>query len=73
MNDATIRKLYIEFDIPCDVLVRTPHLLGAFTESYNQETGQEVDVATMGTYVQNLRRKGQANGGLPRIRRGPTG
>jgi hypothetical protein len=69
MNDTLIVSMYRKADIPCDPLVSNPALLSKFTREYNQATGERVTDAEMGHRLLNIRRRGEAKGGLPRLRR----
>ena len=69
MNETLIRSMYKTTDIPVDTLVRTPAVLSEFTSEYNKTTGECVTDAEMGRHLKNMGRKGEAKGGLPRLRR----
>ena len=71
--DYLLREMYIEYDTPCDRLVSNPESLGEFCDDYVARTGDAVAPAELGHHLLNLRRRGQANGGLPRLRRGYSG
>lgn len=67
MEISVVLRLYVHDGIPCDRVVSNPEWLGLFTARYNQATGESVSPAEMGHYLLNMRRRGQANGGLPRL------
>lgn len=62
-------RMYVEYDVPCDRLVSDPEQLQMFTKDYCQRTGQDVKPAVVSHALLNLRRAGEVNGGLPRLRR----
>ncbi len=68
-NNAVLKNMYLEYRVPCDRLVSNPTSLKAFTQDYAERTGQSVDAAVLAHHLLNLRRRGQANGGLSRLRR----
>ncbi len=67
--DNILCAMYLEYDIPCDRLVSDPERLSQFTEDYERRTGQDAAAKDVGHQLLNLRRRGEANGGLPRLRR----
>jgi hypothetical protein len=73
--DSAIVAEYRRFDTPADQLVSDPNLAGAFRTAVNSRLpeGDQVDQATLGKRLLNLRRRGEEKGGLPRIRRGYHG
>jgi hypothetical protein len=73
MNDAIIVALYRAGDEPADRIVCSPEKLCAFTQAYNARAGEAVVPAAMGQHLLNLRRRGEAKGGLPRLRRAYRG
>lgn len=72
-EDSTLRQMYLEYSIPCDRLVSNPASLQAFVQDYAKRTGQSVDAAVLAHHLLNLRRKGEAKGGLSRLRRAYNG
>lgn len=68
-DESILRSLYIEYDTPCDRLVSDPEKLTAFTIAYAEQTGQTIGPAQLGRRPLSLRKRGEANGGLPRLRR----
>jgi len=68
-KNEVLKKMYREYDIPCDRLVSNPNLLQSFTQDYIGRSGHVVELAQLGHQMLNLRRKGEANGGLSRLRR----
>ena len=72
-NDAILRRMYVEYAIPCDRLVSNPALIQNFTKDYAKRTGQLVEPARLAHHMLNLRRRGEAKGGLSRLRRAYNG
>jgi len=68
-DDVILRKMYLEYAIPCDRLVSDPEKLKNFTEDYANRSGHNVELARLAHHMLNLRRRGQAKGGLARLRR----
>ena len=68
-NDGVLREMYVEYDTPCDALVSDPAALLSFAEDYAERTGQQVEPAEISRRLLNLRKLGEAKGGLPRLRR----
>jgi hypothetical protein len=73
MDDGLVVEMYRRYGLPCDKLVSDPCLLTDFTADYNRQTGSDVLPASMGKRLLNLRRRGQKNGGLPRLFRAYNG
>jgi len=69
LDKEVLIELYVLNNEPCDRLVSNPEKLISFTKDYQDRTGQDVSAAAVGSKMLNLRRLGQANGGLPRLRR----
>jgi hypothetical protein len=69
MNETLIRSIYKKTNIPVDTLVRDPALVSKFTHEYNKTTGERVADAEMSRCLKNIGRRGEAKGGLPRLRR----
>lgn len=72
-NDDIIREMYRDYNIPCDTLVSDQEQLLPFTEDYIHRTDQEVEPAQLAWRLLSLRKLGEANGGLPRLRRSYNG
>ena len=72
-NDDIIREMYRDYNIPCDTLVSDQEQLLPFMEDYIQRTDQEVEPAQLARRLLRLRKLGEANGGLPRLRRSYNG
>lgn len=72
-DDAIIKEMYRDYDIPCDTLVSDQELFLPFAEDYVQRTGQEVEPPKFAKHLLTLRKRGEANGGLPRLRRSYNG
>jgi hypothetical protein len=68
-DDSLLREMYVKHNMPCDRLVSDPERLLAFTQAYTDRTGQEIEPAQLGQRLLNLRKLGEAKGGLPRLRR----
>lgn len=68
-DDGVLREMYIKNNMPCDCLVSDPERLLAFTQAYTDRTGQEIEPSQLGQRLLNLRKLGEAKGGLPRLRR----
>jgi hypothetical protein len=68
-DDGVLREMYIEYKTPCDALVSDPARLRSFAEDYVERTGQRVQPAEVSHRLLNLRKLGEARGGLPRLRR----
>jgi hypothetical protein len=69
LDDGVLRKMYIEYDTPCDGLVSDPARLLSFAQDYAERAGQQVEPAQVSHRLLSLRKLGQAKGGLPRLRR----
>jgi hypothetical protein len=69
--DSAIVAEYGKFDVPADHLVADPQLAADFRNAVNRHlpATDQVDQATLGKRLLNLRRRGEDKGGLPRIRR----
>ncbi len=68
-NNEIICDLYRETDIPCDSLVSSPIYMDSFTLRYNQLANDNLSAKEMAKKLLSLRKKGQDNGGLPRLRK----
>jgi hypothetical protein len=68
-NNELLKQMYVEYSIPCDRLVSNPSMLYRFTREYIQRSGQEIAPAHLSHHLLNLRRLGEAKGGLSRLRR----
>lgn len=73
LNDGILKQMYLEYAIPCDRLVSNPSSLQAFTQDYANRTGQLVEPAVLSHHLLNLRRRGEAKGGLSRLQRSYNG
>lgn len=69
--DAVIIDEYVRFDTPADRIPANPELAEAFRERVNLRLPPNLQftVEALNTRLINLRRRGQQNGGLPRLRR----
>jgi hypothetical protein len=73
--DSVIVSEYPQFNVPADQIVADPELSTKFLGKVNKQlpANQRVDVATFNKRLLNLRRRGEENGGLPRLRRDYNG
>lgn len=72
-DDAIIREMYREYNIPCDTLISDQEQLVPFAEDYIHRIGQKVEPAQLARHLLTLRKLGEAKGGLPRLRRSYNG
>jgi len=68
-DDVVLRKMYREYDVPCDALVSDQTQLSAFATDYTARTGQATQASELAHRLLALRKRGEAKGGLPRLRR----
>ena len=71
-NDL-LRNMYIEYGTPCDTLVSDPSALERFASDYTHRSGHAVELPTFARHLLKLRKRGEANGGFPRLQRGYNG
>jgi hypothetical protein len=73
--DTAIIEEYTSFAIPADRIVAEPQVAVRFCEAVNRRLPEElqVDQAMLNKRLLNLRRRGEAKGGLPRLRRAYNG
>jgi hypothetical protein len=73
--DSAIIEEYANLGIPADRIVADPHLAATFCDAVNRclSTEQQVDQTALNKRLLNLRRRGEANGGLPRLQRAHNG
>lgn len=73
--DSVIITEYPLYGVPADQIVADPVLSAEFQLRVNRQLPPEsqVDYATFNKRLLNLRRRGQENGGLPRLERGYSG
>jgi hypothetical protein len=69
--DEAIIAAYRHHQVPADRIVADPTLNAQFAQTVlgNLDTSTFVDIGTINHRLLNLRRRGQANGGLPRLQR----
>lgn len=69
--DDAIMEEYVSFQTPADRLVSNPAVAAAFAAAVNArlKKDQRVDQVTLNKRLLNLRRRGEDNGGLPRLER----
>jgi len=72
-NDAVIREMYREYNIPCDTLVSDQEQLLPFAQDYIHRSGQEVELPQLAHRLLTLRKLGEQKRGLPRLRRAYNG
>jgi len=72
-DDDLLRTMYVEYDIPCDPLVRSPADIARFTSDYTHRSGHAVTSGSLARYLHNMRKRGEAKGGLPKLRRAYNG
>jgi len=68
-DDKLLVEMYVRWNVPCDRLVSDPAKLRGFADEYVAARGQPVQLSELSHHLLNLRRLGQAKGGLPRLRR----
>jgi len=69
-NVEVLKRLYVMYDIPLDTLITCKHSWEAFEEDYLLETKRRsVNSDLLKKKMLNLRKRGLAKGGLPRIRK----
>ncbi|QDT82280.1 hypothetical protein Mal35_57730 [Gimesia maris] len=75
LRDKVIIEEYVLFNVPADQIVVDPTLAEAFLQRVNRRLPDESKFtqADLNKRLINLRRRGQANGGLPRLRRNYSG
>jgi hypothetical protein len=67
--DELLVNLYPKFGVPADQIVTSPQLANEFVELVNQQLPESarVDVQACNKRLLNLRKRGEAKGGLPRL------
>lgn len=68
---AALKTAYIDFDVPADQIVADPALSQEFCRRTNLLLPEQSHIASGPDFnrkLLNLRRRGEAKGGLPRIR-----
>ena len=73
--DSAIMEEYTKLEIPANQIVSDQSLASDFCNAVNRHLpeGFEVDQKTVNQRLLNLRRRGEANGGLPRLQRSYSG
>jgi hypothetical protein len=68
--DSSIIEEYANLGIPADRIVADAHLASRFCDAVNGRLPEslQVEPATLNKRLLNLRRRGEANGGLPRLK-----
>jgi hypothetical protein len=72
-TDAVIREVYVEIDVPADIVATTAATAEEFRSRVNARLpkGEQFSTAKELTdYLLNIRRRGSKKGGLPKIRNG---
>ena len=72
-DDAVLKEMYVDYDMPCDRLVSDPAKLRGFVDDYTERTGQQLEPSQIAHRLLTLRKLGEAKGGLPRLRRAYNG
>lgn len=72
-DDDLLRDMYVEYGIPCDTLVSDPAELERFASDYTHRSGHVVELPPLARHLLKLRKRGKANGGLPRLQRAYNG
>jgi hypothetical protein len=72
-HDPILKKLYERFHITADRLVCDPVLMQRLTTEYVARTGHHVEPIELSQHLLNLRKRGEAKGGLARLSRNYTG
>lgn len=68
-DDAVLVEMYREYDTPCDALVCDQAQLLSFASDCSERTNQTVEPSELAQRLLALRKRGEAKGGLPRLRR----
>ncbi len=68
-NDDILRGLYVKYDVTCDKLVCNPQLMSKFAADYTAISSHVVEPSELSHHLLNIRKRGEANGGLPRLLR----
>jgi hypothetical protein len=73
--DEAIVSLYPEFDVPVDEILRDPAVTEEFVRQLTARMGlrQKLHIPTVNLRLLTLRKRGEANGGLPRLQRDYNG
>jgi len=73
--DSVIIAMYPLYGVPADRIVADPKCGVEFRDAVNRQLPDElqVDQASFNKRLLNLRRRGEANGGLPRLKRRYSG
>lgn len=73
--DDVIVQQYVRFDTPADQIVSDPHLSEGFRAAVNAQlpTDSQVTLPALNRRILTLRKRGEDNGGLPRLRRSYRG
>ena len=70
-RNEVVKREYVKFDVPADRIPADPEKAAEFLQRVNRELPQDIhfSLPELNTTLINLRRKGEAKGGLPRLRR----
>ncbi len=73
--DEAIKVNYPKFDVPVDQIVSDPSISEEFARILKTFLGlkKNPDIATMNWRLMSLRKRGENNGGLPRLQRKYSG
>jgi hypothetical protein len=69
LDDGVLKRMYIEYDTPCDALVSDPTRLLSFAQDYGERTGQRVKPVQVSHCLLTPCKLGEARGGLQKLRR----
>lgn len=74
-RDRVIVEEYAKFDMPADKIPADPSIAVEFLNRVNSRLSphEQFSQSQLNTHLINLRRRGEANGGLPRLRRSYNG
>jgi hypothetical protein len=68
-DDDVLIAMYVEYDIPRDSLIGDSSMLLSFVEDYINRTGHQVNTEQLTRRLFALGKRGEAKGGLPKLRR----
>ena len=73
--DDAIREEYRQFNVPVDQIVSDPAIAGEFATQVQShlKRRESLDIAAVNWRLMTLRKRGEANDGLPRLERAFNG
>ena len=71
--DEAIREAYTQLGVPADQLLLEPELAEQFIDAVNTRLHHPVSADRIKRRLLTLRKRGQGNGGLPRLERSYRG